>query len=86
MAEIITKNILSLSQPLEFKKSDTPQVILFSGVNGAGKTTTIAKIASQEIKKGKKVKKGYTIGRVSEELIFEVTQKSYHINPIRLFK
>ena len=55
MAEIITKNILSLSQPLEFKKSDTPQVILFSGVNGAGKTTTIAKIASQEIKKGKKV-------------------------------
>jgi murein DD-endopeptidase MepM/ murein hydrolase activator NlpD len=38
------------------------------------------------IKKGKKIKKGYTIGRVSEELIFEVTQKSYHINPIRLFK
>ena len=54
MAEIITKNILSLSQPLEFKKSDTPQVILV-GPNGAGKTTTIAKIASQEIKKGKKV-------------------------------
>jgi len=40
---------------------------------------------SPNIKKGKKVKKGYTIGRVSEELIFEVTQKSYHINPIRLF-
>jgi len=41
---------------------------------------------SPNIKKGKKIKKGYTIGRVSEELIFEVTQKSYHINPIRLFK
>jgi len=41
---------------------------------------------SPNIKKGKKVKKGYTIGRVSEELMFEVTQKSYHINPIRLFK
>lgn len=38
------------------------------------------------IKKGKKIKKGYTIGRVEDELIFEVTQKSYHINPIRLFK
>ena len=38
------------------------------------------------IKKGKKIKKGYTIGRVSDELIFEVTQKSYHINPIRLFQ
>jgi len=38
------------------------------------------------IKKGSKVKKGFTIGRVTDELIFEVTQKSYHINPIRLFK
>ncbi len=41
---------------------------------------------SPNIKKGKKIKKGYTIGRVNDELIFEVTQKSYHINPIRLFK
>jgi len=41
---------------------------------------------SPNIKKGKKIKKGYTIGRVKDELIFEVTQKSYHINPIRLFK
>jgi murein DD-endopeptidase MepM/ murein hydrolase activator NlpD len=38
------------------------------------------------IKKGKKIKKGYTIGRVMDELVFEVTKKSYHINPIRLFK
>ena len=41
---------------------------------------------SLNIKKGKKIKKGYTIGRVNDELIFEVTQKSYHINPIRLFQ
>jgi murein DD-endopeptidase MepM/ murein hydrolase activator NlpD len=41
---------------------------------------------SPNIKKGKKIKKGYTIGRVNNELVFEVTQKSYHINPIRLFK
>jgi len=41
---------------------------------------------SPNVKKGRKIKKGYTIGRVSDELIFEVTQKSYHINPIRLFK
>jgi septal ring factor EnvC (AmiA/AmiB activator) len=38
------------------------------------------------IKKGKKIKKGYTIGRVNDELVFEVTQKSFHINPIRLFQ
>ncbi len=41
---------------------------------------------SPDIKKGKKIRKGYTIGRVDDELVFEVTQKSYHINPIRLFK
>jgi len=41
---------------------------------------------SPNIKKGKKIKRGYTIGRVSDELLFEVTQKSYHINPIRLFR
>jgi len=41
---------------------------------------------SPNIRKGKKIKKGYTIGRVSDELVFEVTQKSYHINPIRLFQ
>lgn len=41
---------------------------------------------SPDVKKGRKVKKGYTIGRVVDELIFEVTQKSYHINPKELFK
>ncbi len=41
---------------------------------------------SPNIKTGKKIKKGYTIGRVSNELIFEVTHKSDHINPIHLFQ
>ncbi|QOP46704.1 peptidoglycan DD-metalloendopeptidase family protein [Sulfurimonas paralvinellae] len=38
------------------------------------------------IRKGKKVKRGAVIGRVRDELVFEVTQKSAHINPIRLFR
>ncbi len=36
------------------------------------------------IKEGKKVKKGYVIGRVEKELMFEVTQKERHINPLEL--
>lgn len=40
---------------------------------------------SPNVKKGMKIKKGYTIGRVDDELIFEVTQKSYHIDPENLF-
>ncbi len=38
------------------------------------------------IRKGKKVKRGAVVGRVKDELVFEVTQKSAHINPIRLFR
>ncbi|SFV51833.1 Membrane-bound metallopeptidase [hydrothermal vent metagenome] len=45
----------------------------------------LSKIAPY-IKKGKRIKKGYVLGRVNDELVFEATQKSLHINPIELFK
>ena len=38
------------------------------------------------IKKGRKLKKGYTIGRVNNKLIFEVTKNNSHINPLDLIK
>ncbi|QKF64434.1 murein hydrolase activator EnvC family protein [Campylobacter corcagiensis] len=36
------------------------------------------------IKVGSRIKKGYVIGRISDELTFEVTQKNFHINPLDL--
>jgi len=45
----------------------------------------LSKIAPT-IKVGKKIKKGYVIGRVEKDLSFEVTQKSYHINPLDLIR
>lgn len=36
------------------------------------------------IKVGSAVKKGYIIGKISNDLTFEVTQKNYHINPLDL--
>lgn len=36
------------------------------------------------IKTGQKIKKGSIIGRVNGELMFEVTQQNYHINPLQL--
>lgn len=36
------------------------------------------------IKIGNTVTKGYTIGRIESELVFEVTQKRFHINPLKL--
>ncbi|WP_456451058.1 murein hydrolase activator EnvC family protein [Hydrogenimonas sp.] len=38
------------------------------------------------IREGKKIKKGYVIGRVEKELMFEVTQKNRHINPLELIR
>jgi murein DD-endopeptidase MepM/ murein hydrolase activator NlpD len=38
------------------------------------------------IRVGKKLKKGYIIGRVKRDLTFEVTQNEKHINPLSLIK
>jgi murein DD-endopeptidase MepM/ murein hydrolase activator NlpD len=45
----------------------------------------LSKIAPT-IKVGKKVPKGYILGRINRELTFEVTQNEKHINPLRLIK
>ncbi|WP_353663252.1 peptidoglycan DD-metalloendopeptidase family protein [Hydrogenimonas sp. SS33] len=38
------------------------------------------------IREGKKIRRGYVIGRVEKELMFEVTQKNRHINPLELIR
>ncbi len=38
------------------------------------------------IKKGRRIKKGYTLGRVNRKLIFEVTKNKAHINPLELIR
>ncbi|MDD2906656.1 MAG: peptidoglycan DD-metalloendopeptidase family protein [Sulfurimonas sp.] len=41
---------------------------------------------SPGIEKGKKIKQGSIIGRIKDELVFEVTQRSAHIDPSKLFQ
>ena len=43
----------------------------------------LSKIAPT-IQVGQKIKKGYVLGRVDNDLTFEVTQKNYHIDPLEL--
>ncbi len=38
------------------------------------------------IRVGKRIRKGSYIGRVTRDLTFEVTQKNYHINPLKLIR
>ncbi len=45
----------------------------------------LSKIAPT-IRVGKRVKKGYVIGRISKKLIFQATKNSKHINPLKLIK
>ncbi|NPA63656.1 MAG: peptidoglycan DD-metalloendopeptidase family protein [Epsilonproteobacteria bacterium] len=43
-------------------------------------------VLSPFVKKGKKIKKGFVLGRVNSKLIFEVTKDSAHIDPLDLIK
>ena len=45
----------------------------------------LSKIAPT-IRVGRKIKKGYVVGKVNEKLIFQATKNSKHINPLRLIK
>jgi murein DD-endopeptidase MepM/ murein hydrolase activator NlpD len=41
---------------------------------------------SSRVKEGKKIPAGYKIGKIDRELKFQVTQKSYYVNPLDLIK
>lgn len=45
----------------------------------------LAKIAPN-IKPGRKIKKGYVVGKVDSKLMFQATKNSKHINPLRLIQ
>ena len=43
----------------------------------------LSKIAPN-IQKGRKIKKGYVVGKVNSKLIFQATKNSKHIDPLKL--
>jgi murein DD-endopeptidase MepM/ murein hydrolase activator NlpD len=45
----------------------------------------LSKIAPT-IKTGRKLRKGYVVGRVKSKLIFEATKNSKHIDPLKLIR
>ncbi len=58
-------------------------------VSHSGKIHTVyaglSKIAPN-IKTGRKIKKGYVIGKVNSKLMFQATKNSKHINPLKLIR
>ncbi|MBR8463035.1 peptidoglycan DD-metalloendopeptidase family protein [Campylobacter sp. faydin G-24] len=61
-------------------------VIIIENENGIHTIYAHLSQIAPTIKVGSIVQKGYVIGRVRNDLTFEVTQKNYHINPLELIK
>lgn len=55
LQEQLAEILAPVDQPLQIPASDSPYVILMTGVNGVGKTTTIGKLAKQFKHEGKSV-------------------------------
>ena len=80
------KNVLDGKVVFAGKSSMLGKVVV---VAHSGKKHTVYAGLSQiapNIKTGRKIKKGYAIGRVKQKLMFQVTKNSKHLNPLKLIK
>ncbi len=80
------QNVLNGKVVFAGKSSMLGQVVV---VAHSGKMHTVYAGLSQiapNIKTGRKIKKGYAIGRVKQKLMFQATKNSKHINPLKLIR
>ena len=80
------KTVLNGKVILAKKTQLLDNVVIIKHANGLHTIYAHLDQIAPTIKKGKRVKKGAIIGRVDNELTFEVTQNSYHIDPMTLIK
>jgi len=78
------KNVLNGKVVLAKKTSLLDNIVIIEHQNGMHTIYAHLDKIAPTIKKGKRLKRGSIIGRVNDELMFEVTQKNYHINPLQL--
>jgi len=80
------QNVLNGKVVFAGKSSMLGKVVV---VAHSGKIHTVyaglSKIAPN-IKAGRKIKKGYVVGKVSSKLMFQATKNSKHINPLKLIR
>ncbi len=80
------KTVLNGKVILAKKTQLLDNVVIVKHANGLHTIYAHLDQIAPTIQKGKRIKKGAVIGRVDNELIFEVTQNSYHIDPMSLIK
>jgi murein DD-endopeptidase MepM/ murein hydrolase activator NlpD len=80
------KNILNGKVVFAKNTSVLDKVIIIENSNGIHTIYAHLSQIAPTVRVGKKIRKGYVIGRVRNDLTFEVTQKNYHINPLDLIR
>ena len=78
------KNVLAGTIVFAKQTPILDKVVMVENSNGIHTIYAHLDKIAPTIKVGQKIKKGYVIGRVKQDLTFEVTQKNYHINPLEL--
>ncbi len=80
------KNILNGKVVFAKDTAVLDKVVIIENANGIHTIYAHLSKIAPTIRVGKKIRKGYVIGRVKNDLTFEVTQKNYHINPLELIR
>ncbi len=80
------KNVLDGKVIYAEKTSMLENVVIVKNKNNIHTIFAHLSQIAPTIKVGKKIPKGYVLGRINKELTFEVTQNDKHINPMRLIK
>lgn len=78
------KNVLNGKVILAKETSMLDNIVIIEHDNGIHTIYAHLDKIAPTIKKGARLKRGSIIGRVNDELMFEVTQSNYHINPLQL--
>lgn len=83
-SDAIVKNVLDGKIVFAKDTSMLARVVIVEHGNGIHTIYAHLDKIAPNIKVGKNIKKGAVVGRVKNDLTFEVTQKNFHINPLEL--
>ncbi|EHM4472340.1 peptidoglycan DD-metalloendopeptidase family protein [Campylobacter coli] len=83
-ADAVVKSVLDGKIVFAKDTSMLARVVIVEHDNGIHTIYAHLDKIAPNIKVGKNVKKGAVVGRIKNDLTFEVTQKNFHINPLEL--
>ncbi len=80
------RNVLSGKVIFAKDTAMSKKVVIIENKNGIHTIYSHLDKIAPTVKVGRWIKKGYIIGKVKNDLTFEVMQKNYHINPLELIQ